>query len=804
MSQRENGSGYNIKLPSKSSDVFIEGEASFYGGESKGVAGKFSDFGPSIYLNKESSSINLAGAFSIKPLYGQRLIRSNFLKNETKWEADLVLSKKSNPSKMVKKDNYFYITDKGARQIIKYNPETNDPPAYLGKSDWDWRPAGITVAESEEEEEEDDLYITDVANNRIIKTKMDGSGWIDSVNIKKDYYKKLILTGEEELRYKYNNLTDAGVATDVSLVAGGHNRHDVKVVSSQGYLIYDFNDNKFDFVSKKDKLFGDRSFNFNGGKRLIIDDHKDFQFGKDSFIIDFWVKFNSLDHDQTFVSKEGAYEFKWISGSGDSGDEPALHFSAYHRGEEGGNEGVISVTQKKWNPEVSEWYHISLVARGGIEDRYSINVDGQKLTESTANNEPIQSDNLTSIIDAAGKDLVIGASYHSYLEEGDYYLDANIDNLRIIKENPIQYYNQYSYNPNAIKYFFNNPQDLTHLGGYLYVVDSGHDRIVKMNKAPRDKNAKDLTMDHWDTFGTSGDGAYQFSNPSYITHNFSDGEGAFYIADTGNNRIVKTDIAATSNRFKDNDFSAASWQTLDLSDFYEELDESAMLSKHKKATDSDFKSINVYSKYFNSYRSSAWSKNIASYLKNTPYENSRIKVAIKGSGSFDVSLTDNLDFSNSSFRLTENWSEGGNNMVSFELPKSFVLGKTSNNLYLDIGGGGQIKFVKVILSKEFKIGGLHVNQDDLYITDKENGVIIKCKGAAQSMNCNNVIVGGQQNPQEKQENQKNLLRGHKYVFKMASPKDVYHTMNGDEDVFYVLDGINDSALTITNQDSSSY
>ena len=183
-------------------------------------------------------------------------------------------------------------------------------------------------------------------------------------------------------------------------------------------------------------------------------------------------------------------------------------------------------------------------------------------------------------------------------------------------------------------------------------------------------------------------------------------------------------------------------------------------------------------------------------VKNSPYENATLKIAIKGQGTFNVSLQGQLS-NNQSFDLNKTWSQG-NNILTFDLPRGFVLNDSEDQLNLDISSGGSIKFVKVILSKKFEAGGLHVGDEgDLYITDKNNGHIVKCKNGALNMDCDQVWVQGKQNPQEKQSNDLNELKGGRHLFNMVSPRDVYVTSE-TEPKFFILEGLSESDLTITS------
>ena len=74
--------------------------------------------------------------------------------------------------------------------------------------------------------------------------------------------------------------------------------------------------------------------------------------------------------------------------------------------------------------------------------------------------------------------------------------------------------------------------------GYIYVLDGGNSRIIRMN---------DMTGAGWTTFGTAGSGVNQFSGGNGIA---VDTSNRIYIADSGNSRIVRI-----------NDMTGAGWTT---------------------------------------------------------------------------------------------------------------------------------------------------------------------------------------------------------------------------------------------------
>jgi sugar lactone lactonase YvrE len=75
--------------------------------------------------------------------------------------------------------------------------------------------------------------------------------------------------------------------------------------------------------------------------------------------------------------------------------------------------------------------------------------------------------------------------------------------------------------------------------GRIYVADTGNNRIVRFD---------DMSGTNWTTFGTAGTGVNQLSVPSGVT---VDSTGHIYIADSGNARIVRID-----------DFTGTNWVAL--------------------------------------------------------------------------------------------------------------------------------------------------------------------------------------------------------------------------------------------------
>ncbi len=73
---------------------------------------------------------------------------------------------------------------------------------------------------------------------------------------------------------------------------------------------------------------------------------------------------------------------------------------------------------------------------------------------------------------------------------------------------------------------FSSPEDIAIDGdGFLFVVDSGEDRVFKFASTGKE----------YESFGDEGTGEKEFMNP----HGIAEFDGAIFVSDTGNNRIVR-------------------------------------------------------------------------------------------------------------------------------------------------------------------------------------------------------------------------------------------------------------------------
>jgi ribosomal protein S11 len=88
---------------------------------------------------------------------------------------------------------------------------------------------------------------------------------------------------------------------------------------------------------------------------------------------------------------------------------------------------------------------------------------------------------------------------------------------------------------------FNHPTAIATVDGQFYITDTGNNRIVRID---------DITGKNWTTLGTAGSGANQFNQPhgiSLVQGRLVGDPPQIFVADTGNNRIVTMDDMTGKN-----------------------------------------------------------------------------------------------------------------------------------------------------------------------------------------------------------------------------------------------------------------
>ena len=160
--------------------------------------------------------------------------------------------------------------------------------------------------------------------------------------------------------------------------------------------------------------FGGYAANFNGSSYLSVPDSDDFNFGSDSFTIDWWVNFN----------------VKQNSGFFQQYDNPGSRFTCYYNYNDGGGPnnlitvsinsggGWILLFHVNFEPTVGQWYHMALIRDGNTWNFY---VDGIALTKDYANG-----DYSNTLPDYSGQ-FIIG-QYSSV-----FWVNGLIDEFRVSK-----------------------------------------------------------------------------------------------------------------------------------------------------------------------------------------------------------------------------------------------------------------------------------------------------------------------------------------------------------------------------------
>ena len=498
----------------------------------------FSGFqGPGAYLDSKSSELRLDRKRAVYTNRENRIRKLNF-SNEP-GIIDYENLGIGDPTDFEYKDGFFYITDQRYNHVIKYNAQTSEIEEKLGDESWNWNPQGIAI------DDDDILYITDSAQNRIIKTKMNGEGWRTSFEDDYyDYYSRLFITGEENLEFLPKEGAE-GVATRVAFPESGTAGYWVEFKNQKGEFDYRPDTEELeDYELHKDKdtkVFSENSLYFNGESYLEVPRQKGLGFENDNFLIDFWVNFDSTDKDQILISQPDVFLAKY-----DSGEDNLVFKLALDMPQREIKAKDMEV-KGNWNPQPGRWYHVAIERYGPVSPYKEVKlfINGNKVASSGEQHETVF---------AGRKNIYIGGGNYDpcfqepcYIEtEARDFLEGNIDNLRITKG-----YGDYKVIVSEFLdfYYFDNPQGIETAGDYLYIADSGNDRIVKLNK--------DFSYTDWDTFGKAGEETYEFISPQDIE--YSDASNDFYISDSGNRRVVRSDLANWSDKLSDQNFAGSSW-----------------------------------------------------------------------------------------------------------------------------------------------------------------------------------------------------------------------------------------------------
>jgi hypothetical protein len=168
-------------------------------------------------------------------------------------------------------------------------------------------------------------------------------------------------------------------------------------------------------ISTTSYKFGGSSAYFNGNSYFRILSSPDFDFGRDDFTIDAWVKLNTLNQTCFFYNRN-------IRRAGHNNDislkfEPTKGLIA-EISVNGTDQFLYQNNISGW--DTFNWHHIALVRSGNIMKLY---LDGTEVSNR------IFTDSFVSI----DRQVYIGCQYYDASSETQYYLNGYIDELRISK-----------------------------------------------------------------------------------------------------------------------------------------------------------------------------------------------------------------------------------------------------------------------------------------------------------------------------------------------------------------------------------
>jgi len=341
------------------------------------------------------------------------------------------------------------------------------------------------------------IFIVDTSNNRIVKTKIDGTGWQAY-----GHYGTGIGQFNAPAAITYNPNT-----SEIYVADAGNSRIVITKIDGSGWRTI------------ADAPSGNASFG--NARSITLDVANNFLYLGVLFNV---YKIN-LTNNAITLSQEWAY----------------MHGSAYDPTTEfhyrvTSNNTTCRLTKSKFDGSESSyvdlsqdcgWWYFYDTTQG---DLYVDSVNQKVYFESGQGIVRLNTD-------LTGTESLTGSAWGGihYDAASNYIYVADKNNNRIIKTQidatGRTYYGSY-YN-NSLK--FNGPTgsyyDAT--SGYYYIADSENNRIVKTK----------IDGTGWQTFGTLGGGTNQFSYPTDVYYESS--TQYLYIADNSNLRIVKTKIDGT-------------------------------------------------------------------------------------------------------------------------------------------------------------------------------------------------------------------------------------------------------------------
>lgn len=259
------------------------------------------------------------------------------------------------------------------------------------------------------------------------------------------------------------------------------------------------------------KKFGTASCLFDGnGDYITVPDSNDFNFYTSPFIIDLWVRYNSIDASGSSMVKQGSGGTWWQFNAVDT----TIRFDT---------STLSPVITASWTPVVDTWYHIALIRGwGGNVNDWAICVNGIALNTATAS---------TTIPDAGGN-LEIGGNSAAASQS----IDGWIDELRITKgmvhwpANFVPETSEYDLTPSLYQRYGYMGSCLGYKGHYVEIADSASLRPAKLTIVAFVNRTitgirHEIAAKIWEPTG-AGDAGYEFLINSDNTLGFAYGNSS--------------------------------------------------------------------------------------------------------------------------------------------------------------------------------------------------------------------------------------------------------------------------------------
>jgi hypothetical protein len=541
-----------------------------------------------LILNRKHGSIEFNQESQISKVKRNKIIRTNLQGKEqgAGWKEfnthELLGFNFENLTSIASNNDHYYFVDNGNKRVIK-TAKDNSYAVFVGNDDWAWRPVGIDVDDS------DFLYIT--------------SSYDEYSEIDNSFFR--ITSPSADTVYKVG---------DKVVVSWS------KIPKADDYKVhYKFNNEDFKTV---DLRSGENSFEIEASNDMIgiyemtisasVDNKKIFTNNNLTFSISSDVsdmfRITSPRHssEASNLSEYPSYNLDYFSGdkiffSWDKYDNAKEYRLVYYL-DSGSEQELYSTTATSIELNAGQGalvpgnYRVKVRAyRDGVLLKESINEKKFSIYEKRQDIKSL-SDNIFSFrIEGNNSSEAEIKGWKKFMPDPDNF--DEIRNYNILKE----YYEFANKDPEAL--YFKDPKGIKQSGGYLYIVDSGNNRVVRLSenikipgslaeslktiknnfvKTASNKDwqndvstsLRDQLNEYWQVVYGKGsiskdfvnniDNQYtplgELSNPYGI---FVDSNG-LYIVDSGNKRIVFQDIYINAELENWHQLAFADWTPLNM------------------------------------------------------------------------------------------------------------------------------------------------------------------------------------------------------------------------------------------------